>query len=160
YESNGYVILKAVGRDDLIFVIDPETGVVRDMNTANGFCGSYCYYDLQTELALSLGNSLVNSEPEWLSRINYAGKKGRDYYPYPKEPNKADVNINKQFLKETRLSETFLYSGGGKIPSKLIKAAIYVTIAMVIVRMAYEPIYKWGYSTYNTINKLIIEKSR
>lgn len=94
-----------------------------------------------------------------LPHINEAGKKGGDYYPYPKERNQADVNVNKQFLKETGLSETFLYSGGG-IPSKLIKAIIYVTIAMFIIGETYKPIYEWGYSTYNTINKLIIERSR
>ncbi len=78
YTSNGYVVVKAINSTDKILVIDPETGVVRDMNTANGFCGSYCYYGLQTELALNLGNALINSEPEWLSRINRSKRGGND----------------------------------------------------------------------------------
>lgn len=63
FESDGYVVLKAEGRDDLVFVIDPETGIVRDKNTANGFCGAYCYYDLQTDLARNLGNAFLYTAP-------------------------------------------------------------------------------------------------
>ncbi len=37
--QNGYIIEKAVGFDDNFIVIDPETGIVRDINIINGFCG-------------------------------------------------------------------------------------------------------------------------
>ncbi|MEN4018957.1 MAG: hypothetical protein PQ975_08410, partial [Methanobacterium sp.] len=165
YESNGYVILKAVGRDDLIFVIDPETGVVRDMNTANGFCGSYCYYDLQTELALSLGNSLVNSEPEWLSRINYAGKKGGEWIP-PEWRGKtkkevAQENVDEYFKKLMNLQRIPIPRDDS---SKLIIGGILAIIYLYITNTIDEaiPDYEWETSTYNnTTNatKLIIRRS-
>ena len=39
FVQNGYIIEKSVGFDDNFIVIDPETGIMRDINIINGFCG-------------------------------------------------------------------------------------------------------------------------
>ena len=62
FEQNGLIIMKAEGSDDNFWVIDPETGIVRDINTINNYCGAYCFPDLQTELANDLGNFLLNHQ--------------------------------------------------------------------------------------------------
>ncbi|PKL66120.1 MAG: hypothetical protein CVV28_12420, partial [Methanobacteriales archaeon HGW-Methanobacteriales-1] len=33
YMSNGYLVLKIKDKDDLILLVDPETGIVRDIAT-------------------------------------------------------------------------------------------------------------------------------
>lgn len=44
---NGYLIIKTNGSDDGNFlVIDPETGIVRDINTVYNYCGAYCFHGL------------------------------------------------------------------------------------------------------------------
>ncbi len=164
FESNGYVVLKAVGRDDLIFVIDPETGIVRDMNTVNGFCGSYCYYDLQTELAESLGNALLNTTPQWLSYINKGGKKGGEWIP-PKwrgktKKEEAQENVDEAFKKIMNLDRLPIPGDS----SKLIAGGILATIILYIAHVIDDtiPDYEWENTTYNnTTNatKLIIRKS-
>jgi len=40
FTYNGYTVMELVGRNDLILLYDPETGIVRDLNTVNGFCGA------------------------------------------------------------------------------------------------------------------------
>jgi hypothetical protein len=82
FESNGYVVLKAVGRDDLIFVIDPETGVVRDINTVNGYCGAYCYHNLQTDLAFNFGEAIIQmiQNYDWKKSLGLTQITGENEY--------------------------------------------------------------------------------
>jgi hypothetical protein len=49
FSQNGYTVIKLVNSDDLILLYDPEIGIMRDINTVNGFCGAYCFHDLITE---------------------------------------------------------------------------------------------------------------
>lgn len=39
FTQNGYIIIKSVSNDDEFMVIDPETGIVRDINTVYNICG-------------------------------------------------------------------------------------------------------------------------
>jgi hypothetical protein len=59
FMQNGYIIEKAVGKDDNFIVIDPETGIVRDINTIMGYCGAYCFHDALTKESYELGESEV-----------------------------------------------------------------------------------------------------
>ncbi len=46
---NGHTVMKLVGRNDLILLYDPETGIMRDINTENGFHRAYCFHDQITD---------------------------------------------------------------------------------------------------------------
>ena len=70
FESNGYIVLKAENRTDLIYVIDPETGIVRDINTLGDFCGAYCFYNLQTNLAETLATNIIDDNDPYSSLEN------------------------------------------------------------------------------------------
>jgi len=59
FTQNGYTIMKLAGRNDLILATDPETGIVRDINTLNGFCGAYCFHDQITDLSYEHGENFI-----------------------------------------------------------------------------------------------------
>ncbi|MBI5459620.1 right-handed parallel beta-helix repeat-containing protein [Methanobacterium sp.] len=61
-EQNGYIIANAAGYTNEFMVVDPETGIVRDINMINGFCGAYCFHDLQTDLAIGYGLGLLGGD--------------------------------------------------------------------------------------------------
>jgi hypothetical protein len=64
FESNGYIVIKAVGSNGKILLIDPETGLVMDLLTGNETsCGSYCYKNQQAEWGNDLGNIIINNGP-------------------------------------------------------------------------------------------------
>lgn len=141
YESNGYVVLKVADRDDLIFIIDPETGIVRDMNTANGFCGAYCYYDLQTDLAQNLGDELLSGQ---------------------RVPTQQELNNFKNIQKDGYTQELQINSKDGKPPSKLGIALVLFLSALAVegyyVEATDGPAYNWTNSSYNNTTTLIIRK--
>ncbi|OPX60896.1 MAG: hypothetical protein A4E25_00135 [Methanobacterium sp. PtaB.Bin024] len=64
FQSNGYTVIKVLSNDTRFLVIDPETGIVRDiMISEYGWInGAYCYYNLQTNMAIDLGTNLMNYE--------------------------------------------------------------------------------------------------
>jgi len=72
--SNGYLVIKSMD-NRLFLVIDPETGIVRDVMVTNSTFSysSWCYSDQQTEWASDLGNDLLTEKPEWLSLIGVIG---------------------------------------------------------------------------------------
>lgn len=72
FTQNGYTIMKLMDHDDLIMVIDPETGFIRDINTVNGFCGAYCFHDQITESSHELGENFLEKE-EYIN-INMVSK--------------------------------------------------------------------------------------
>jgi len=70
FMSNGYIVIKAVGSNGKILLIDPETGLVMDLLTGNETsCGSYCYKNQQAEWGNDLGEQLLNNLPSWLGFI-------------------------------------------------------------------------------------------
>lgn len=152
FESNNFVILKATGRDDLIFVIDPETGIVRDMNTFNNFCGAYCYSLMQTALARNLGYALISSPPDWLQLIDNASIKGGNIID-PKTPE--DKLFEKKFDLPTSL-------GSGDIgkPLKIAVAIIAVAAGAGCLAENYynlqDEINKLNLSTTNNNNTTVI----
>ncbi|MCK9151842.1 right-handed parallel beta-helix repeat-containing protein [Methanobacterium alcaliphilum] len=89
FTQDGYIFMKLVGRDDLILLYDPETGIMRDINTENGFCGAYCFHNSITEMANDLFNAISNNASDfrnWLMDtmvnfnwgmidVNFNGKK-------------------------------------------------------------------------------------
>jgi len=50
--SNGYLVFKVKGKDDLILLLDPVTGIVRDVMTV--VCGAYCYHNIIRSLTVGL----------------------------------------------------------------------------------------------------------
>ena len=61
FESNGYIIIRAVGDNQRLLIIDPVTGIVRDGMTLNEtISGNYCFSDLQTEWATDFTESILN----------------------------------------------------------------------------------------------------
>ena len=136
FESNGYVVLKAENRTDLIYVIDPETGIVRDINTVGGFCGAYCYYDLQTNLAETLGTNLVN-----------------DNDPYT---NQLDNYEN--FLKNG-LSEEYRIDSTGVVPPSKLNLVVTLLIGSFVLEYYDSPkvVYnKVNSSDYNDNNTVLV----
>lgn len=61
FAQNGYTFMKLMGRDDLILLYDPETGIVRDINTMNSFYGAYCFHDQITDSAYDFFGGVKNS---------------------------------------------------------------------------------------------------
>ena len=62
FTQNGYVIMKLVDRNDLILVIDPETGIMRDLmlntnSTTDDYYGVYCFHKDITDLANDFFNN-------------------------------------------------------------------------------------------------------
>jgi hypothetical protein len=124
FESNGYIVLKPENRTDLIYLIDPNTGIVRDINTLTNLYGAYCYYNLQTNLAETLGSSLINSESStFLNNVESASKKAA-----------KEANVNKQFLKELFLNKL---PGPGDLPKWI---GIVMTL-MTLTSYLAEPVY-------------------
>ena len=61
FESNGYIVIKAVGSNGKILLIDPETGLVMDLLIGNETsCGSYCYKNQQAEWAEDVVESILD----------------------------------------------------------------------------------------------------
>ncbi|NYB51598.1 MAG: hypothetical protein HVN35_03395 [Methanobacteriaceae archaeon] len=71
FMSNGYIVIKSVD-NHLFLVIDPVTGIVRDVMVTNPTFsyGSWCYSDQQTEWASELAEKLngtnLSIQPDWL----------------------------------------------------------------------------------------------
>lgn len=59
--------MKLMGRDDLVLLYDPETGILRDINTVNDFCGAYCFHDQITESSYDFFAGVKNSTIRYLS---------------------------------------------------------------------------------------------
>lgn len=59
FMSNGYIVFKMKGKDDLILLLDPETGIVRDIMTS--LCGVYCFHDQITDRSIQLAESLKSN---------------------------------------------------------------------------------------------------
>jgi len=51
FMQNGFIIEKPVFNNNDIILIDTETGIVRDINTINNYCGAYSNEDSSTFLA-------------------------------------------------------------------------------------------------------------
>ena len=139
FESNGYIVLKEENRTDLLYVIDPETGIVRDINTKGNFCGAYCFYNLQTNLAETLGNDLLSG-----SQI-----------PTHEQLEGIMDNVNK--LQRGDLPEEYGGSGPSKIPFKLSALLSLLSIGMVTTGNSnFETIYDGtvtsNYTSDNTSN--------
>lgn len=73
FMSNGYVVFKVKGIDDFVLMLDPATGVVRDVMTSSIY-GVYCFHDQLTtntiQLAGKLNSTDPNTRPEWFDQIN------------------------------------------------------------------------------------------
>ncbi|OPX60916.1 MAG: hypothetical protein A4E25_00129 [Methanobacterium sp. PtaB.Bin024] len=75
FESNGYIFIRVVGDNNNMLVIDPETGIVRDICVGGGVSGSYCYGDQQTELGHGFGQNLIDNR-DMLNNTNGTGTGG------------------------------------------------------------------------------------
>ncbi|MDP3622374.1 MAG: hypothetical protein Q8R66_00430 [Methanobacteriaceae archaeon] len=63
FMSNGYLVMKS-GDNTLFLVLDPETGILRDVMIMNStISGSYCYFDQQAEWVFDLAEQLDSSNP-------------------------------------------------------------------------------------------------
>ncbi|NYB52638.1 MAG: hypothetical protein HVN35_08790 [Methanobacteriaceae archaeon] len=78
FESNGYTIIRAVGDNQRLLIIDPATGIVMDIGTTldlnDTISGTRCYGDQQTEWANGYGNAILNNKDS----INRAIETGED----------------------------------------------------------------------------------
>ncbi|BDZ71966.1 hypothetical protein GCM10025861_24830 [Methanobacterium petrolearium] len=70
FTENGYTVIKLVGRDDLILLYDPETGIIRDINTVNGFCGAYCFHNQITDSSYDLFAGVKNSTSDYMDWVH------------------------------------------------------------------------------------------
>jgi len=72
FYSNGQIVYKIKDKDDLILLLDPTTGIVRDV--ANGICDAYCYHNQITELRIEQAQNLTSNDPsvqpEWMDSIS------------------------------------------------------------------------------------------
>ena len=61
FYSNGYLVYKIQGKDDLFLLLDPVTGIVTDC--ALGINGVYCFHDQITNNKISLAQNLTSGDP-------------------------------------------------------------------------------------------------
>ncbi|NMO09184.1 right-handed parallel beta-helix repeat-containing protein, partial [Methanobacterium subterraneum] len=61
FMSNGYLVYKIQGKDDLFLLLDPVTGIVTDC--ALGISGVYCYHDQITNTQIQLAQNLTSNDP-------------------------------------------------------------------------------------------------
>nr|WP_319374395.1 hypothetical protein [uncultured Methanobacterium sp.] len=61
FYSNGQIVYKIKDKDDLILLLDPTTGIVRDV--ANGITGAYCYHNQITNRRIELAQNLTSNDP-------------------------------------------------------------------------------------------------
>jgi hypothetical protein len=74
FESNGYTIIRAVGDNQRILIIDPLTGIVRDGMSLNEIIsGTKCFGDQQTEWGHGFGNSLLDNK-DAINEVMETGK--------------------------------------------------------------------------------------
>lgn len=60
--SKWFHYINATDNDNEFIVIDPETGIVRDINTDFDYCGAYCYSGGQTVDAINYGWKLKSAD--------------------------------------------------------------------------------------------------
>nr|WP_245248299.1 right-handed parallel beta-helix repeat-containing protein [Methanobacterium petrolearium] len=69
FYNNGYIVLKIRDMDDLILLVDPVTGIVRDVYS--NICGVNCFHNQITDHVIqvlgTLNSSDPNVQPEWLN---------------------------------------------------------------------------------------------
>ncbi|NYB51585.1 MAG: right-handed parallel beta-helix repeat-containing protein [Methanobacteriaceae archaeon] len=70
--QKGYIIIKSVGNNSNFMVVDPETGIVRDINTVYNYYGAYCFHDQLTSQSYQVGENF--QEKEVYLNINYVSK--------------------------------------------------------------------------------------
>ncbi|NYB26919.1 MAG: hypothetical protein HVN34_06220 [Methanobacteriaceae archaeon] len=63
--QGGYIIYKAVDRDDNFLVLDLETCIMRDINTINNYYGAYCFHDTLTGYSYGLGKDLNQEKKQF-----------------------------------------------------------------------------------------------
>ena len=72
FYSNGYLVYKIQGKDDLFLLLDPVTGIVTDC--ALGINGVYCYHDQITNTQIQLAENLTSNDPNvqpgWMDSIS------------------------------------------------------------------------------------------
>jgi hypothetical protein len=86
FSHKGYTVMKLVGLNNLIMLYDPETGIIRDINTVNGFCGAYCFHDLQTELSYDFFGGVKSSTSDyrdWAQESIYDSSQGFNWFIEP-----------------------------------------------------------------------------
>ncbi|MCK9151840.1 hypothetical protein [Methanobacterium alcaliphilum] len=69
-----------------MLLYDPETGIMRDINTENGFCGAYCFHDPITESVYNFFNNVYNSTSdfrEWAKKIINNFSQGVNWFMGP-----------------------------------------------------------------------------
>ena len=72
FYENGYYFLKVIDNNYCLLVLDPVTGIVRDIFSFNGLLGTMpCYHDGITENAIRYGNSLLNFSSSEFSQFNF-----------------------------------------------------------------------------------------
>jgi len=62
FMSNGYLVYKIQGKDDLFLLLDPETGIVTDC--AYGIHGAYCFHDQITDDIIERAEELNSTNPD------------------------------------------------------------------------------------------------
>jgi hypothetical protein len=63
FMSNGYVVFKVKGIDDFVLMLDPKTGIVRDVMTSSIY-GVYCFHDQLTTNTIQLAGKLNSTNPD------------------------------------------------------------------------------------------------
>lgn len=81
FESNGYTIIRAVGDNQRLLIIDPETGLVMDFGDIklnDTISGTRCYGDQQTEWANGYGNAILDNE-DVINGVMETGEAATDF---------------------------------------------------------------------------------
>lgn len=71
FYENGYYFLKIKDDDYFLLVLDPFTGIVRDIFSFNGLLATMpCYHDMITDNAVRYGNNLLDETSVSYSQLN------------------------------------------------------------------------------------------
>jgi hypothetical protein len=113
FTQNEFIVMKLAGRDDLVLLYEPETGIMRDINTVNGFYGAYCFHDQITNWAYDFFNNAKNIASDfrdWAQETASDLGKGIEWFMEP-------VYHIRWFPEFSGLDVVYnrLYYGGGKM---------------------------------------------
>jgi len=164
YHNNGYIVIAPVNGSNEFLLVDPETGIVRDICYWS-YCGAYCYYNLQTEWATDLGTSLGSYGSSIMNIFNGNGMV--DFSQIASNIRVGFVGLMSSTMTSLQWANMFLMDN---IPSNLLStfaglnviglAVNNVYMGSKIEEEDYTTVYGSNYTLEKNENSLTLEEAQ
>jgi hypothetical protein len=165
YQSSGYIVITPVNGFCEFLLVDPETGIVRDI-CYGSYCGAYCYYNLQTELASDLGETLWANNST-IKDILLNGEGSIDLSQMPGNIKEGLVGFMNSAMISLQWANMFIMDN---IPSNLLSTLAGLNMIGLAVNNAfisnkieeedYTALYGYNYALAKDDNGLTLEEAK